>query len=135
MTMAIITLHFILNFNFIVCVEVDISSKKLITRKKIQENSCDHNHHNIHRSHLSRVIPNVNFRLINSMYQRLIMSYTLRLYFKFSTSPFKNFLLKLWSECQNLVNLLSANTTKWSNTLKQFVGDSRGIVWVCLTIF
>ena len=135
MTMAIITLHFILNFNFIVCVEVDISSKKLITRKKIQENSCDYNHHNIHRSHLSRVTPNVNFRLINSMYQRLIMSYTLRLYFKFSTSPFKNFLLKLWSECQNLVNLLSANTTKWSNTLKQFVGDSRGIVWVCLTIF
>ena len=32
------------------------------------------------------------------------------------------------------VNPLSANPTKWSNTLKQFVGNSRRIVWVCLTI-
>ena len=29
---------------------------------------------------------------------------------------------------------LSANPTKWSNTLKQSVGISRGIDWVCLTI-
>ena len=28
----------------------------------------------------------------------------------------------------------SANLTKWSNTLQQFVGSSRRIVWVCLTI-
>ena len=33
------------------------------------------------------------------------------------------------------VNPLSANPTKWSNTLKQFVGNSRRIVWVCLAIF
>ena len=33
------------------------------------------------------------------------------------------------------VNLLSANPTKWSNTLKQFVGNSwRRVVWMCLTI-
>ena len=29
---------------------------------------------------------------------------------------------------------LSAYPTKWSNTLKQFVGNSRRIVWVCLAI-
>ena len=33
------------------------------------------------------------------------------------------------------LNLSSANTTKWPNTLKQFVGNSRRIVWVCLIIF
>ena len=32
------------------------------------------------------------------------------------------------------INPLSANPTKWSNTLKQFVGFCRRIVWVCLTI-
>ena len=31
-------------------------------------------------------------------------------------------------------NPLSSNPTKWSNTLKQFVGQSRRIVSVCLTI-
>ena len=31
-------------------------------------------------------------------------------------------------------NPLSANPTKWSNTLKQFVGFYRQIVWVCLAI-
>ena len=31
-------------------------------------------------------------------------------------------------------NPLSANFTKWSNTLKHFVGNSRRIVWVCLNI-
>ena len=31
-------------------------------------------------------------------------------------------------------NPLSANPTKWSNTLKQFVYHSRQIVWVRLTI-
>ena len=29
---------------------------------------------------------------------------------------------------------LSASPIKWSNILKQFVGNSRRIVWVCLTI-
>ena len=33
-----------------------------------------------------------------------------------------------------MFNPLSANPTKWSNTLKQFVGKCRQIVWVCLTI-
>ena len=31
-------------------------------------------------------------------------------------------------------NPLTGNPTKWSNTLKQFVGNSRQVVWVCLTI-
>ena len=33
-----------------------------------------------------------------------------------------------------VLNLLSANPTKWSNALKQFVGKSRQIVWVRLAI-
>ena len=37
-----------------------------------------------------------------------------------------------WAEFCN--NPLSANPTKWSNALKQFVDKSRRIVWVCLTI-
>ena len=32
------------------------------------------------------------------------------------------------------LTLLSANPTKWSNTLKRFNGFCRRIVWVCLTI-
>ena len=32
------------------------------------------------------------------------------------------------------INPLSATPTKWSNTLKKFVGKSRQIVGVCLTI-
>ena len=31
------------------------------------------------------------------------------------------------------LNPSSANRTKWSNTLKQFVGGCRQIVWMCLT--
>ena len=31
-------------------------------------------------------------------------------------------------------NSLISNPTKWSNTLKQFVGNSRRIIWVCLAI-
>ena len=33
-----------------------------------------------------------------------------------------------------LFNPSSANPQKWLNTLKQFVGKSQGIVWVCLII-
>ena len=33
-----------------------------------------------------------------------------------------------------LFNPVSANSTKWPNTIKQFVSNSRQIVWVCLTI-
>ena len=32
------------------------------------------------------------------------------------------------------INPLNASPTKWWNTLKQFVGNSWRIVWVCLTI-
>ena len=38
------------------------------------------------------------------------------LFYKFSFTPFRT------------------NPTKWSNTLKQFIGNSQWIVWVCLTI-
>ena len=40
--------------------------------------------------------------------------------------------VKKWKKADPRVNPLSANLTKWSNTLKQFLG--RRIVWVCLTI-
>ena len=33
-----------------------------------------------------------------------------------------------------MFNPLSVSPSKWSNTLKQFIGNSRRIVWVCLTI-
>ena len=33
-----------------------------------------------------------------------------------------------------LINPLGANPTKWSNTLKKFVGFCGRIVWACLTI-
>ena len=37
----------------------------------------------------------------------------------------------IWIEC---LNYLSANPTKWSNTLKQFIGNSQLMAWVCLII-
>ena len=39
-----------------------------------------------------------------------------------------------FDEKEILFNSLSANHTKWSNTLKQFVANSRQIVYLCLTI-
>ena len=42
----------------------------------------------------------------------------------------KSFMILVWLG----LNPLSFNPTKWSNTLKQFVGNSQRIVWVCLTI-
>ena len=43
--------------------------------------------------------------------------------------------LELWEIIVTATqNPLSANPTKWPNTLKQFVGCSRRIFWVCLTI-
>ena len=35
---------------------------------------------------------------------------------------------------KDFVYPLGASTTEWSNTLKQFVGFCRRIVWVCLTL-
>ena len=37
-------------------------------------------------------------------------------------------------ESQMLLDPSNVHSTKWSNTLKQFIGKSRQIVWVCLTI-
>ena len=34
-----------------------------------------------------------------------------------------------------VINLLNANPTKWSNTLKQFAGKSQRIASVCFPIF
>ena len=53
-----------LNFNFLTRVEVDVSSKKLHTRKYFYENSCDHNHDIIYRSHLSSGVLNVILQLM-----------------------------------------------------------------------
>ena len=41
--------------------------------------------------------------------------------------------LQCWVKEKLYLNHLSANPTKWSNTLKKFVGNSRQIVWMCLT--
>ena len=38
-------------------------------------------------------------------------------------------------EIETCFNPLSSNPTKWSNTLKHFVGNRRQIVLVCLTPF
>ena len=46
---------------------------------------------------------------------------------------FKNLIIFHYLPCI-CINPLNANPTKWSNKLKQFVGNSRLIVWVCLTI-
>ena len=43
-------------------------------------------------------------------------------------------MLASWAVSEAYLNPLSVNPTKWLNTLKQFVGYSRRIVWVCLTI-
>ena len=40
-----------------------------------------------------------------------------------------------WNISLSLWVSLSANRTKWSNALKQFVSFCRRIVWVCLTFF
>ena len=40
----------------------------------------------------------------------------------------------LLTTCRIVINPLSANPAKRSNTLKQLVGKSQQIVWVCLTI-
>ena len=41
----------------------------------------------------------------------------------------------LLSKDQNiLINLLRANPTKWSSTLKQFIGSCQQIFGVCLTV-
>ena len=33
-----------------------------------------------------------------------------------------------------ILNAINTNTTKWTNTLKKLAGNSRQIVWVCLTV-
>ena len=65
--------------------------------------------------------------------QKFTQMYILERLFK----VMQTFLFK-WNVCDQFrfyFNPLWANTTKWSNTLKQFVSKSRWINWVCLTIF
>ena len=51
------------------------------------------------------------------------------------TISYQKFQIHYLKYCQYLsFNPLSANPTKWSNTLKQFVGNCQWIVWVNLTI-
>ena len=65
----------------------------------------------------------VNFVIL----KRLFYSSDMEFLYRISLSIICNFKL--------FFNLLSAKPTQWSNTLKQFFGNSRRIVWVCLTIF
>ena len=51
-----------------------------------------------------------------------------------SRSSFQEFLEFFWLIAQMFINLLPANPTKWSYSLKQLVACCRRIVWVCLTI-
>ena len=44
----------------------------------------------------------------------------------------ESYLVELYEQAD--INSFSANPTKWWNTLKQFVGNSRRIVLVCLAI-
>ena len=52
---------------------------------------------------------------------------------KIKVAVFWKYLLKR-SEEEAYLNPLSANPTKWRNPLKQFVGNSRRIVWVGFSI-
>ena len=56
--------------------------------------------------------------------------YLRKIYSRYSTYEFEN----IQCTAKRPFNRLSANTTKWSSTFKQFVSKSRQIVWVCLTI-
>ena len=59
------------NFNFLACVEVDISSKKSHSRKNFQERPCNHIHDVIYRPYLSRGTLNVSYQVIP--YQEISM--------------------------------------------------------------
>ena len=50
-----------------------------------------------------------------------------------SASKMTDFYMK-WNTGLKWFTLLCLNPTKWSNALKQLIGNSRRIVWVCLTI-
>ena len=54
--------------------------------------------------------------------------------FKPSDFESRDSLQGIFTNTDLVFNPLRANPTKWSNTLKQFVGISRHITWVCLTI-
>ena len=56
-------------------------------------------------------------------------SYKKKVYLLFLEEHLKIF------EIETCFNPLSSNPTKWSNTLKHFVGNRRQIVLVCLTPF
>ena len=100
------------HFNFNVCVEVDISSKKFHTRKYFQGKLCDSIHEVIYRLHLSRGILKVSFqhvsKIVNSMFQQVIASCACA-DSNVKYSGVKMFLLNLWSQCQNFIQKLQAN--------------------------
>ena len=64
------------------------------------------------------------------MYELLVILFIICLYARFNVFTLKTtfYIEHLWW----LVNLLSANPTKWSNTLKQFVGK---MLTKCLSVF
>ena len=54
------------------------------------------------------------------------------MYLKSKLQKKKQLILKLFKINNLKINPLSANPTKWSNTLKQFVGN---LLTICLTLF
>ena len=71
--------------------------------------------------HLSLIAGSVCIRIwsLNKRIFKVVLSYIQETRARFNVSLF---------------NPLSANPTKWSNTLKPFVDSCRRIVWVCLAI-
>ena len=86
-------------------------------------------------SHLSRknLIHGSSFKVGLSTFKK-------RCFVFFNESPLKMmkyafyFILEALFILKIFKFLSCANATKWSNTLKQFVGNSGRLVWMCLTI-
>ena len=95
-------------------VKVDISCKKLHTRKYFQEKSLDRIYNVIYGPHLSRSILKESFQpilcheSINSMHKSIITSCTCAYVSDFKQTCAKMFQLNVWSEYQNLFEKFEA---------------------------
>ena len=67
-------------------------------------------------------------------YARCFQQIKSQIFCNLKLMPLKEFKTKSQNNTKLLFKPSSANPTKWSNTLKQFVGCGRQIVCVCLTI-
>ena len=71
--------------------------------------------------------------LLTTNDKSLYLGFLLKFHFVKTNNPSHKHLFSLLHV--NSINSLSANPTKWSNTLKQFVGYCQRIVWVCFYHF